>query len=92
MMYRIGVLLSLMIFALCLTAWQQEPIPLYPGDEDRSHDGQPMHCQNMDTAKHAANCQCKSMNPDGESCDTESSKCKVYCRKTACRCISPCTT
>ncbi len=91
MIYRIGVLATLMLVALCLTAWQREPIPQYPGDDNPQHDGQPAHCQNMDSAKHAANCSCKSMNPDGESCDQESSKCKVYCRKEACRCISPCT-
>lgn len=89
---RILSLVLLLTLALSVTAFQREPIPQYPGDDNPQHDGQPMYCVNHDTAKHAANCSCRSMNPDGESCEQESSKCKVYCRKEACRCANPCAT
>ena len=85
----VGVLFVSVVLALWLFA--QAPIPRYPGDDNPSHDGQPMWCQNHDTERHAKNCECKSMNPDGEGCN-DSGTCKVYCRKSACRCISPCTT
>jgi hypothetical protein len=82
------------LFLLAVAAWslQQTPIPNYPGDDNPQHDGQPMFCLNHSTEKHAANCACRSMNPDAESCSQESAKCKVYCRKEACRCLSPCMT
>jgi hypothetical protein len=84
----------LLALAISGTALQKEPIPQYPGDENPRHDGQPSFCQNHDSAKHAKNCSCRSMNPDGETCshDQESASCKVYCRRKACRCANPCAT
>lgn len=81
-------------------AFQQTPIPPYGGDDNRSHDGQPMWCQNDDTKQHAHNCECLAMKRDDPECimptdenqsqGPDGSKCKVYCRKSACRCRTHC--
>lgn len=99
MVYRTWPLIVLYVFSMLLVlmqrpviALQREPIPQYEGDDNPQHDGQPKFCLNHDTAKHAKNCSCRSMNPDGESCSQEKPSCKVYCRPKSCQCLSPCTT
>lgn len=88
---------AVLVFALALSlvALQKEPIPPYGGDDNPQHDGQPMFCVNHSNGKHAQNCSCRSMSADGEGCNPdgkESSACKVFCRKSACRCANPCST
>jgi len=87
------------IYTLAL-AFQQEEIPTYPGDpETGEHEGQPVFCQNVDTKAFKHNCSCKAMR-DNDDCkkepdeeyQSETSKCKVYCRKHACECRSDCET
>ncbi len=97
MKLKLLVLLALVTAALAL---QQTPIPPYPGDDNPSHDGQPMFCQNDDTKQHAHNCECLAMHHDDPECvmptdenqsyGSDSSKCKTFCRKTACRCKTHC--
>ena len=72
-----------------------QPIPPYPGDDNPQHDGQPMFCVNVDTKEHVHNCACRGMVADDncrEEGGGESSRCKVWCRKSACRCQSDCKT
>lgn len=97
-------MLKQILAVLCLytaaRALQQTPIPTYPGDDNPAHDGQPMFCQNDDTKAHAHNCECLAMRHDDPECvlpteenqsrGSDGSKCKTYCRKTACRCRSHC--
>lgn len=89
---RTAALVGLMV--LSLIAWQKEPIPKYEGDDNPSHDGQPSFCVNHSKGRHAQNCSCRYMNRDEESCTDDSStgRCKVFCRKSACRCANPCAT
>ena len=75
----------------------QQPGTIPPTD-DASHPGQPAWCQNYDdgpdsTSPKKHNCECIGMNDT--TCDKsqqESNKCKVYCRKTACKCKTACQT
>ncbi len=84
---------------------QPKPIPPFGGDGNPQHDGQPEHCQNHDHNGWLHNCDCRageekhcpkdgSMEPESDDGDEptgrESSKCKVYCRKDKCGCITPC--
>ena len=87
-------------------AFQQVPIPEYPGDPDTgAHKGQPIVCMNYNTKIHSANCNCKAMREEGDSCkrrdeygpdtwdnDNSTPRCKTHCRKTACQCNSNCDT
>ena len=91
----------LLVLALALTGFDKQPIPPFPGDGNPDHDGQPLFCQNYSDKTVDANCHCKAMNPEqceeqqdseGEGDVSESSKCKVYCRHSACKCQSGCTT
>lgn len=93
-MKRILSAVLMLALAVSATAWQKPQAPTFPGDGDPRHDGQPIQCQNHSNGRYAKNCSCKSMNSDGETCSDqqESRSCKVYCRKDACRCISPCQT
>lgn len=87
---------ALLLLVGALLAWQgPQPIPPFEGDGNSQHDGQPKWCSNVDTKTHSANCSCKPMMGDpecknGEGGGGESQKCKVYCRKTACRCLPGC--
>lgn len=92
----------LVLLALYVSAWafQQTPIPPYPGDDNPSHSGQPLWCQNEGTTQHAANCACLAMHRDDPECimptdenqssGPDGSKCKVWCRRHACRCRTHC--
>lgn len=57
---------------------------------DDPHKGQPDSCNNYYDNTHKCECQrankCKQ---DQEA--AEDSKCQTYCRKTACKCLDPCT-
>jgi len=68
------------------------PIPPYEGDGNPQHDGQPRWCQATDGFGYKKNCGiCDTKcGPDGTG--GESPKCKVYCRKGACRCHPECHT
>ncbi len=88
-------LAAIFILTVAAIGFQLAPIPPYEGDGNDQHDGQPKWCQNVDSKTHAHNCDCKPMagDPeckDGEGGGGESPKCKVYCRKTACRCLPGC--
>ncbi len=101
MVKRGFVLCGVLGLALSLA---QIPIPEYPGDPDSgAHKGQPLWCQNYDTKLGAHNCECHYMNPTDKQCERhpnepeldeptgpDTSKCKVYCRKTECRCKNHC--
>lgn len=82
-------LLGALVSGIMLVSWQVIP-PYIPDDGDDSggiHEGQPMYCVNYDGIEGSKNCECK------KKCDRdapEDSKCKVYCRKTACRCNHGC--
>ncbi len=92
MIYRIGVLATLMIFALCLAAWQKQPVPPYIPNGDEEHAGQPQWCQREDTGKYQANCtECENHCEDGQEVE-DHSKCKTSCRKGQCQCHAPCST
>ena len=52
--------------------FQQTPIPPYPGDDDPSHNGQPMFCQNYPTREHLHNCTCMAMGGEDERCKSKS--------------------
>jgi len=83
-------LLSLLVVVAAL-ALQSTPIPPYPGDGNSQHDGQPMWCQNSETGGFKANCSC--VDKADVACDKthkDSSKCKVWCRKSSCHCLTMC--
>ncbi len=88
---------AVMLLAAVLLA--QQPIPPFEGDGNEQHDGQPKFCVNHDHSGYIHNCSCKGMAnkdcenemPGQEKGGGESANCKVYCRKSACRCIDPCT-
>src|ERR1700680_419831 len=65
-------------------------IPTYPGDEGSGqHAGQPKWCQAKSDGTYKANCgMCERTCTNG----VEDSKCKTYCRPTACRCHPECIT
>ena len=78
----------LFVFSVGLIGLQQSPIP---PTNDQTHKGQPSWCQNTDSPEHFHNCDCQDM--ADEKCDKsaqESSKCKVYCRKDACKFKTKC--
>lgn len=84
-------ILGIIAVTVAAVAVQQGEIPPYAGDGNPMHDGQPAWCQNTDSESHKHNCECQSM--ADKTCDKsmqESSKCKVYCRKTACKCKTTC--
>ncbi len=108
MSYRLSILITTFLFACCLIAMQApkpKKIPKFEGDGNSQHDNQPAFCINTDKMGYEHNCSCKGMfDKDRSECDKdlpgegedrgggESAKCSVYCRKSACRCQSPCTT
>lgn len=79
-----------------LLAFQKQPIPDYPGDDNPQHDGQPMWCANFDTKEHTRNCECQAKSKqDCEHRDDygpDTGSCKVFCRKHACTCQTACET
>ena len=75
------VLGLLAVLVLVLPAAQQEPLP---------HDQQPSHCSNAKEAKAPHRCECKKApGEDGEGCEREDVKCKVYCKPNHCHCFHP---
>ena len=64
-------------------------IPPYEGDDNPQHDGQPKWCQREDAGGFKKNCDC-GMKCDRDGNVAESSRCKTYCRKTACGCHGAC--
>lgn len=82
MRQRFVELAAALVIAGALIAWQEIP----PAD-DSYHPGQPEWCQNFRTKLFGANCACKRECKDGAA---EDLKCKVYCRKHACRCDHKC--
>ncbi len=77
---------------------KKKTVPRFPGDGNSQHDNQPSWCQNTDAKGYAPNCSCRAMEAEHCNSDTEpdeptgpdSSKCMVWCRKTACRCGPVC--
>jgi hypothetical protein len=57
---------------------------------DDQHEGQPATCNNFHNNTHKCECHRATECPDGKP-KAEDTKCQVYCRKDACRCISACT-
>ncbi len=103
-MKKILAIFILAVAALALQLPDPPEIPIFPGDGNPQHDGQPVFCQNHDGGGWKHNCECHSMNPTHEQCKRDengadpdgqyhgpdTSKCKVYCRKTECRCVNHC--
>lgn len=104
-MKRQIIFLSLLTFALA--AFQLQPIPPYEGDDNSQHNGQPKWCQNESDGLFAHNCDCQSTTDNGrckrgheeeegsgpDTYDENSMpRCKVHCRKDACRCRRRCDT
>jgi len=90
---RTFLLIALAAVALALQS--PAPIPPFEGDGNPDHDRQPKWCQSHDDTNHVHNCDCRASHCDpGEEAPNagESPRCKVYCRKTACRCKNPCGT
>ncbi len=92
--------LALLLFvAALLVAQGPKPIPRHKPDGNPQHDNQPEFCINSSHMGYQQNCTCKGMadakceglpgEPE-EKGGGESPKCAVYCRKTMCRCASPC--
>lgn len=88
--------LGMMILVVVAFALQgPAPIPPFEGDDNPAHDGQPQFCINTDTREHLHNCSCRGMQAQNnceEEGGGESSRCKVYCRKSACKCKTDCQT
>ncbi len=61
--------------------------------EEDPHANQPASCNNHAKTESEHRCACRRATecPDGEE-HPEDSKCKTYCRPSACRCLNPCTT
>jgi len=57
---------------------------------DDPHAGQPETCNNYRDNTHKCECHRAIECPNGKP-KPEDTKCQVYCRKDACRCVSPCT-
>ncbi len=88
-------------------AFQRE-VPPYPGDDNPSHNGQPMICLNYDTKEFTHNCSCAAMNNEDERCKSKDPEnrddygmphsgpyapaCKTRCRHDACECKRHCET
>lgn len=101
-MKLLRILSALLVFALALAAQREQPpkpTPPFPGDGNPQHNGQPMHCQNHDHNGWLHNCDCRAEEADhcnpgdpepSAPTGRESSKCKVYCRKDHCHCVTPC--
>jgi len=78
------VLGLLAVLVLVLPAAQQEPPQPMP------HDEQVDHCSNAKGAKAPHRCECKKEpGDDGEGCEREDVKCKVWCRPHKCFCWQP---
>ncbi len=104
MIKKLLSLAAVAVAAIALQAPAPKPIPPFEGDGNSQHDGQPAFCVNSDHTGWKHNCTCKGMIEPGQDRDKmcegmlpgegggESAKCSVYCRKTACRCVDPCTT
>src|SRR5437868_3941221 len=63
---------------------------LFQSPTDDPHSGQPETCNNYRDNTHKCECHHAVECPDGKA-KPEDTKCQVYCRKDACRCVSPCT-
>ncbi len=85
---------ALLLFAALVWAQGQgdRPIPEYEGDGNPQHDGQPKWCQAIDVGGFKKNCGiCDTKCGPGET-GGEDKRCKVYCRKGACKCHADCQT
>ena len=63
---------------------------LFQAPTDDPHVGQPETCNNYRNNTHKCECHRATECPNGKS-KPEDTKCQVYCRKDACKCLSPCT-
>ena len=62
-------------------------IPLFGGDDNPQHDGQPQFCQARDENGFKKNCGvCDMTCPKPGEEQQELPKCKTYCRKGQCKC------
>ena len=91
-----GAVALVITMGLAVAFQSPRPVPPFEGDGNPDHDGQPVHCQNFDSTAYLHNCECMAM-ADDPKCEeksantsSENPKCKVYCRKTACRCKKKC--
>ena len=83
------------LVAVGIALQEPQPIPPFEGDGNPSHEGQPSFCINVDTKEYVHNCSCRGMVADnscGEEGGGESSRCSVFCRKHACKCVTDCKT
>ena len=79
------------VLIILLLLGQTPPNPDdYVGDEDPAHKGQPKSCTNTPHVK-AVKHDCKCEKKTAAACDPagsmEDSRCYVYCRKPACKCV-----
>ena len=81
-------LLKILLAAALLLAQGGKDIPIYEGDNNPRHDGQPKFCQNKEANGYKANCSCENAklceHPHGDD------KCKTHCRRSACKCAPNC--
>lgn len=88
----IKTVLALLILLTSSVALQSPPqeIPVFQGDDNPSHDGQPKWCQNGDGGGYKANCKCERDCNDPNQDQHRQSGCRTYCRTPACHCDHGC--
>jgi hypothetical protein len=84
--------MRLALFVLAVAAFAQKapkPIPLFAGDDNPQHNGQPQWCSGVDEDGFAKNCGICA-----RRCGMEHNapECKTYCRAKACKCHPECGT
>jgi hypothetical protein len=87
-------LIFLFVLALGILAQTGErEIPMYEGDDNSSHDGQPKWCQRDHDGGFKPNCgECNPPSCDnhGQPLHNNNPKCGVNCRPKACKCHAGC--
>lgn len=90
--YTYAVLLGLLT---CAAVISQEQTP--PGEDKTPRPGQPLRCNNFFTNKNKCQCnrakECPKPREDGKGMEDQdpTSNCQVWCRRSKCGCLHPCT-
>lgn len=99
-----AVLAAAALSLVAVSAFQDLPIPEHQ-DPGGPHAGQPEWCQNTSGNGHSSNCACEPGSMEAPQCQGDNhdshgpdsydpiaghARCKVSCRKDACRCRRQC--
>lgn len=84
------VLAVLLLLTSSVALQSPQEVPVFEGDGNSSHDGQPKWCQNTDGGGYKANCECKRDCSDPSQGQHRESGCKTYCRTPSCHCEHGC--